>query len=269
MTQQNSIASPEHFWLWPDQMPGPQVEDDFRPWLEFYRVDTDKPRGAVIVCPGGGYEMRAPHEGEPIARRFNEKGLHAFVAQYRVKPHPPVSAFLDVSRSIRLIRHHAAEWQVSPNQLAVCGFSAGGHLTGLLGVHFDAGRSAAEDPIERLSSRPDALILCYAWLSTKDLKPGDIPPMGNDTPAEALKRASVELNVKPDTPPAFIWHTRSDEEVPVEHSLLLAEALRQHNISFELHVYASGRHGLGLANDNPHVASWLELSCQWLADMGW
>jgi acetyl esterase/lipase len=270
LNHKSSATSPQNLWLWPGQAPGPEVDDDFRPWLESYLVDTETPRGAVLVIPGGGYVSRASHkEGEPIARYFNEKGLHAFVVQYRVKPHPPPSAFLDVARSMRLIRHHAAEWQVKPDQIAACGFSAGGHLSGLLGVHFDAGDPSAADPIEHFSNRPDALILCYPWLSAKDVNPNDISVQSGQTAEEVIKGISVDLNVSPQTPPAFIWHTFEDQKVSVEHSLLFAEALRQQNISFELHVYPEGPHGLAMAPNNPHVASWLDLCCQWLDNMNW
>jgi acetyl esterase/lipase len=259
--------TPQRLWLWPRLAPGPEVQDDFRPSLDLYLVDTDKPRDAVLVLPGGGYNHLAPHEGEPVAKLFNARGYHAFVTQYRVQPHPPSSAFFDARRSVRLVRSRAAEWGIE--RLAVCGFSAGGHLTGLVGVHFDEGDPQADDPVERCSCRPDALILCYAWLSAMDTEPSDIRvPPGEDA-EQFRKRISAEQNVSDKTPPAFLWHTSDDQRVPVKHSLLFAEALRQHGVPFELHVYRQGRHGLGLAGESPHVASWTNLCCEWLESMGW
>jgi acetyl esterase/lipase len=267
MTEQNDAA--QRIWLWPGTAPGPEVQDDFRPWLDLYPVETDKPCGAVLVLPGGGYTHRASHEGEPVARLFNARGYHAFVVQYRVQPHPGSSSFLDAARSMRIVRGHATEWGIAPGQIAACGFSAGGHLAGLLGGHFDEGDPRAQDPVERFSSRPDALILCYAWLSAMDMEPNDIRvPPGEDA-QQFRKRISAEQNVSDKTPPAFLWHTSDDKRVPVKHSLLFAEALRQHSVPFELHVYRQGRHGLGLAHENPHVASWVNLCCEWLDSMGW
>jgi acetyl esterase/lipase len=268
-----SKQSTEHIGLWAGKPPGSKVEDDFQPRLDIYLADASAPCGAVVVLPGGGYTHRAFHEGEPVARTFNERGMHAFVVQYRVEPHPRHAAFLDAARGIRLVRSRAVEWGVKPDHIAACGFSAGGHLTGLLGVHFDGGDSDAPDPVERFSSRPDALVLCYAWLSAKYLTAKDIS--APDGKAEdVLERISVERNVSPKTPPAFLWHTFEDSTVPVEHSLLMANALYENGVPFELHVYEKGRHGLGLAKDDPekddpHVATWADLCAQWLEGMGW
>ena len=256
----------QRMWLWPGDAPGSEVKDDFRPCLDLYLLDTDEPRGGVLVLPGGGYNHLAPHEGEPVARCFNERGFHAFVARYRVQPHPPSSAFLDARRSVRLVRSRAAEWGIE--RLAVCGFSAGGHLTGLLGVYFDEGDPQADDPVERFSSRPDALILCYAWLSAMDMEPNDIRVSSGESAEQFRKRISAEQNVSAKTPPSFLWQTSDDQRVPVKHSLLFAEALRQHGVPFELHVYQQGRHGLGLAQESPHVASWLSICCEWLESIG-
>jgi acetyl esterase/lipase len=268
-----SEQSTEHIWLWPGEPPGSDVEDDFRPRLDIYLADTPAPRGAVVVLPGGGYTHRALHEGEPVARAFNERGMHAFVVQYRVAPHPPSVAFLDAARGMRLVRSRAAEWGVKPDRIAAGGFSAGGHLTGLLGVHFDAGDSSAPDPVERVSSRPDALVLCYAWLSARDMSPEEIAfseQWGQDGP----DWISAEHHVSSETPPAFLWHTLEDTTVQAKHSLLMARALYENGVPFELHVYEKGRHGLGLAKDdpekdNPHVATWADLCAQWLEGRGW
>jgi acetyl esterase/lipase len=266
--------STDHIWLWPGKPPGSEVEDGFRPRLDIYLTDTPSPCGAVVVFPGGGYTHRASHEAEPVARTFSERGMHAFVVQYRVAPHLPLVAFLDAARGMRLVRSRAAEWRVKPDRIAACGFSAGGHLTGLLGVHFDAGDSRASDPVERVSNRPDALVLCYAWLSAKYLKPEEdvlfSERWGQDTP----NWVSVECHVSPETPPAFLWHTFEDTRVTVEHSLLVAGALYENGVPFELHVYEKGRHGMGLAKDDPekddpHVATWADLCAQWLEGMGW
>ena len=153
--------SQDSLWLWPGEPPCSSPEDDFRPWLEVYSLDTQDVHGAVLVCPGGGYVNRAPHEAEPIARRFNDCGFHAFVVQYRVSPHRHPAPLLDVSRALRIIRANAGEWRVDPERIAVCGFSAGGHLTASLGVHYGMDALNVGDDLDAISARPDALILGY------------------------------------------------------------------------------------------------------------
>jgi len=255
--------------LWPGTVPGSDVEDGFVPALDLYPVETDRPLGAVLVCPGGGYQGRAPHEGGAVARRFNAAGLHAFVVQYRVAPHRHPAPLLDAARAMRIIRQHAQEWQVHPDRIAVCGFSAGGHLAGSLGVyHADA---KVGDDMDRIPCRPDALILCYPVITSGLHTHGGsfANLLGVDAPQDLREKMSLERQVSAETPPTFLWHTFDDPGVPVENSLLFAQALRQCGVPFELHVYPSGRHGLGLAPEAPHVATWAGLCCEWLAEMGW
>ena len=257
--------------LWPGAPPNSAPGNDFRPWLDPFPIQTDTPKGAVLICPGGGYRNRAPHEGTPIARAFNAAGFHAFVVQYRVAPNHHPAPLMDASRALRVIRERADEWKVDRDRIAVCGFSAGGHLAASLGVYCDDGDAKAADVIERHSCRPNALILCYAVFSTGEFGHRGCWTnlLGENPSEEALRRMSLELRVTEETPPAFLWHTVADPIVPVENALLMAEALRRHKVPFELHVYPEGRHGLGLAPNNPHVATWMGLCCQWLRGMGW
>ncbi|NOZ22966.1 MAG: alpha/beta hydrolase [Planctomycetes bacterium] len=254
-------------WLWPEG------QDDFRPWLDPYPVGSHGPRGAVLICPGGGYAGRARHEGIAVAERLNEAGLNAFVVHYRVAPHRHPAPLRDASRAIRMIRDRAEEWKVGPDRIAILGFSAGGHLAGSLGVHHgDPDASPAEDDLRHISNRPDALILCYAVLNavSEFAHRGSMGNLlGPDAPEEMLRKMSLELHVTENTPPTFLWHTAEDPGVKVENSLLFAEALSRHGVPFELHVYPEGRHGLGLAPEDPHVATWMDLCCEWLKGMGW
>ena len=261
-------------WLWEGRAPGSSAADDFRPYLELFPVATDEPRGAVLVCPGGGYGSRAEHEGGVIARRFNEDGFHAFVVHYRVAPHRHPAPLFDVARAIRIIRHNAEEWKVEPSKIAVCGFSAGGHLTASLGVHFDEAPVEGSTPDKlpsTLSGRPDALILCYPVISSSAFAhQGSFENLlGAESSPGLRQKMSLELQVTPETPPAFLWHTFDDAAVPVENSLLFAQALRGQSIPFEMHIYPTGRHGLGLAEEDAHVATWIPLCCEWLRSMGW
>lgn len=257
-------------WLWEGQPPYASSGDDFRPWLEAYPAATDTPRGTVLVCPGGGYVGRAPHEAEPIARQFNRAGFHAFVVQYRVFPHRHPAPLLDVAQAMRIIRCHADEWKVAANRVAVCGFSAGGHLAASLGVHWDK-VPAVGDTLDAVNCRPDALVLCYPVITSGEFAHrGSFENLlGADASKEMLRLMSLELQVNEQTPPTFLWSTCEDAGVPLENSLLFAQALRKYGTLFELHIYPRGRHGLGLAPEDPHVATWMSLCCEWLRGMGW
>ncbi len=236
-------------FVWGDSLPASPSPTGFRPWIEPYLVKADKPLGAVLVIPGGAYRYRAPYEGSDVARAFNEKGLHAFVLQYRVAPHTRQEALADGQQAMRVLRSRAKEWNVNPDKIAACGFSAGAHLSGSLGTVQLAADTSSSDPLKRCHSRPDALILCY-------------PPAYNTFDVRAK-------GVPENFPPAFIWHTVADEMVSVDNSLAIAAAMRTRGIPFEMHLYPDGRHGLALSAENTHVASWFRLCCEWLEGLGW
>ncbi|MFD0712346.1 alpha/beta hydrolase [Paenibacillus sp. GCM10027626] len=254
--------------LWPEGAPLAQGNDDEdRPAITPYLAAGGGP-GAVIVCPGGGYGMRADHEGEPIARWLNSIGIHAFVLRYRVAPYQYPCALLDVQRAVRYVRHHAGEWGIDQRKIGVLGFSAGGHLTSTAGTHYDRGDAEAADPIERQSSRPDLLMLCYPVITMKQPythQGSQHNLLGAEPDPAKVELLSNELQVTADTPPTFLWHTSDDEAVDVENSLQFASALRKNGVPFDLHVYEKGRHGLGLAEEDPHVASWTAVCALWLA----
>lgn len=243
---------------------GSTIED--RPAITPYLVEGKK-NSAVIICPGGGYQIRADHEGAPVAEWFNRLGISAFVLRYRVAPYRYPAAKLDIQRAIRKIRYEADQYGVDPNKIGVLGFSAGGHLAATAGTLFDEGKSDAENEIDRLSSRPDLLMLCYPVItfqgpyahvgSCKNL-------LGEHPEPHQIESLSLETRVTAHTPPTFLWHTSDDNSVPVEHSLMFASNLHKHNIPFDLHVYAKGRHGLGLAQHTEHVCSWLDALSSWI-----
>lgn len=257
--------------LWPDAPPESAPGETFRPFLEPFLVEGPEVRGAVVVCPGGGYGGRAAHEGAPIAQRLNAAGIHAFVLQYRVAPNRHPVPLMDAARAVRLVRQHAAEWRVKPDHIAILGFSAGGHLTGSLAVHWKDAPKGVEDEAAQQSCRPDAAVLCYPVLSsgTYGHRSSFNNLLGPDAKQEALDYMSLEKQVTADTPPVFLWHTADDEGVPVENSLLFAMAARAQGVPVELHVYPHGKHGLGLSEADPHIATWMELCAQWLHGMGW
>lgn len=251
-------------FLWPGIAPDTELcGDQAQPSLEPFEIEGS--RGAVIVCPGGAYINKAAHEGAPIAQMINEAGISAFVLDYRVKPFRIETAVGDAKRAIRLVRSMGYE------KVAILGFSAGGHLAGSAATLYDAGDPSSEDPVERISSRPDAFVSCYGATSFRLFqKSWTIEVLGKERMSNQadINRYTAELNVTPDTPPAFIWHTADDPVVPVEVALVLAEALSAKGVLCEMHVYPHGRHGLGLAKDDPTVGQWTEQVKIWLADMG-
>ncbi len=226
---------------------------------------------AVLVCPGGGYGHLANHEGEPIAQWLNSLGISAFVLRYRIAPYQYPAAWLDAQRAIRMIRAHANTYGIDSNRVGILGFSAGGHLTATVGTMYDNGDPASTDFIERQSSRPDLMILCYAVLAMKGpySHEGSRRNLLGDNPdPELLARMNTVDQVTPDTPPTFLWSTTDDTAVPVVNSLLFAEALHRHGVLFDLHVYEQGQHGLGLASDVPHVRNWTDACASWLKKRG-
>lgn len=263
--------------LWGDGEYPDEWEDGFRPALELFLPAGGRRRAGVLICPGGGYAITADREAEPVALRFAASGFHAFVLRYSVAPRPYPQPLLDLARAMVLLRQNADQWGLNPNQIAVCGFSAGGHLAANLGVNWsrDWLRERAGAKPEML--RPNALILGYPLITTGEteaIRSSWERLLGEHRgDAALLEKAKIEPNVDEHTPPSFVWHTFEDETVPVEHSMLYTEALRKHGVPFELHIYPEGRHGLSIAtketNDeifgmNDHVASWTGLCVEWL-----
>jgi len=261
----------EPHYLWPGKAPGALGESpEDRPSLTPYLLEGG-PHACVIVCPGGGYQVRAQHERDPIAIWLNQAGVSSCVLDYRVKPYRHPVPLQDAQRAIRTVRARAAEWRIDPRRIGILGFSAGGHLACSAATLHDAGNPATTDPIERESSRPDALIACYAvttFAPAYGHRGSQNNLLGPEPDPAELKRLSLENSVTPLNPPAFIWHTTDDEAVPVENSLVFAMALRKVGVPYALHSFPRGRHGLGLAGDDPTVSAWTGLCARWLQDIG-
>ena len=256
--------------LWPGGAPGAQgTEDIDKPSLAPYLVPAGRGTGtAVIVCPGGGYvHLAMDHEGDQIAKWFNSLGVTAFVLQYRLGPkyHHPVELG-DAQRAIRTVRSKAAEYRLSPDRIGIMGFSAGGHLASTAGTHFDAGDAAAGDPIDRQSSRPDFLVLCYPVISFGEFgHQGSKRYLLGDNPDPKLVASlSNETQVTARTPPTFLFHTTTDAAVPVENSVMFYAALRKAGVPAELHIYERGPHGVGLAPTDEVLSSWPARLADWL-----
>jgi len=249
------------FPLWPGGAPGALGKDPGRdiPALTPYLPGPETATGAaVVICPGGGYEGLADHEGRDYALWLNLHGIAAFVLKYRLGAHGyrHPAMLHDVRRAIRVVRSRATEWGLDASRIGVMGSSAGGHLASTALTHFESGRPDDADPIERVGSRPDLGVLCYPVISMGDLthEGSKRNLLGEEPPDELSALLSSEWQVTPETPPCFIWHTWEDDGVKVENSLEFAAALRRNGVPFDLHIFERGAHGIGLGVKGYHPA---------------
>ncbi|WP_438350090.1 alpha/beta hydrolase [Paenibacillus sp. FA6] len=256
--------------LWQEQAPfAVQGREEDMPHLVPYIHKGSS--SAIIICPGGGYHHLAEHEGEPVARWLNEHGISAFVLKYRIAPHHGPAPQMDGRQAVRYVRAHADEYGIDPKRIGILGFSAGGHVAAMTGTTYDLGNPQSDHVVERVSSRPDLMILCYPVITMKSFgHAGSREQLIGHSPDEQIvNQYSAETCVSLDTPPAFIWHTANDQSVPVENSLQFALSLSRHDIPYELHVFPEGRHGLGLAKELSDVGKWTSLCISWLKNQGW
>ena len=269
----NPNAEPETILLWPDGAPGALgQEDGDRPTLTIYRAR--QPSGAsVVVAPGGGYgALASNHEGRQVANLLNAAGVTAFVLKYRLGPryHHPIELG-DAQRAIRLVRARAQEFGLASDRIGMMGFSAGGHLTATAGTHFDAGKADASDPIDRVSCRPDFLILAYPVISFDPAiaHGGSVRNLLGENPdPKLIEDLSNDLRVTPQTPPTFLFHTNADTGVVAENSVRFYLALRRNKVPAELHIFENGPHGVGLALGDPALSEWPVLLTNWLRGRG-
>jgi acetyl esterase/lipase len=263
-------AMPKADLLWPGGAPGAQgTEDIDQPSLAPYLAPAGRGTGtAVIVCPGGGYGgLSMDKEGDQIAKWLNSLGVTAFVLKYRLGPkyHHPVELG-DAQRAIRTVRSKASEYRLLPDRIGIMGVSAGGHLASTAGTHFDAGDASAADPIDRLSSRPDFLVLCYPVISFGQFahQGSKRNLLGENPDPKLVESLSNETQVTAQTPPTFLFHTTTDAAVPVENSVMFYAALRKAGVPAELHIYERGPHGVGLAQTDEALSSWPARLADWL-----
>lgn len=273
LAQTSPAPAPEPIPLWPQGAPGAlgSAPTDI-PTITPYLPAPGKASGAaLLICPGGGYAHLSPHEGEGYARFFSANGITCFVLAYRLGTngyHYP-AMFQDVSRALRYVRAHAADWSVDPHRIGIVGSSAGGHLAATLLTHFDAGKPDDPDPIERQSDRPDLGILCYPVITmgANTHAGSKANLLGPNPPPALVTLLSNELQVTSDTPPCFLFHTWEDKTVKVENTLAFADALRAHGVPFDLHIYEHGGHGMGLGGpwDQPDkLHPWTRDCIYWL-----
>ena len=226
----------------------------FVPNLTFYLHEDDEIRPFMLVIPGGGYCMVVPPEGEVVAKEFHSRGMNCAVLTYTTDitfsvplMHQPLE---DISRAVRYIRKNASRFKMDPAKLVICGFSAGGHLCGSLGVHY----ADVKDPdpeLDKISNRPDAMILSYPVITSGE-KTHEFSMwalIGKDGPASEYDYFSLEKHVTSDTPPTFVWQTVTDDLVPVDNSMMFASALCSAGVPYAYYAFPAGWHGLSVLND--------------------
>ncbi|HEY2400306.1 MAG TPA: alpha/beta hydrolase [Steroidobacteraceae bacterium] len=266
------------FLLWENGAPGALGDtDDDKPSLTLFPVRAGPagpvPTTAVIIAPGGSYgRLSANHEGRQVANWFNSQGVTAFVLRYRLGPryHHPIEMG-DAQRAIRFVRAHAEEFGIRADRVGFMGFSAGGHLASTVATHFDAGNSSAQDPIDRVGSRPDFVVLAYPVITmTADYghKLSATNLLGEHPDPKLARQMSTELQVTHDTPPTFLFSTNADATVPAENSIAFYLALRKAGVPAEIHVFEPGVHGVGLAAGDPALGEWPVLLRNWLRGRG-
>jgi acetyl esterase/lipase len=267
-----ATSEPAGHRLWPGKAPlaaGDEPADV--PRVVVYHAEHGD-GSAIVVCPGGGYQNLAPHEAEPIARWLNTLGITGIVLSYRLAPrYRYPAAFLDVSRAIRTARAKAGEWQIDPKRIGVLGFSAGGHLSATVSTVFDSDERDSADATDQQSARPDVSVLLYPVITLDGVSAhvGSRGALLGEKPTRAmLDQLSCERHVSPHTPPTFVFHTVADQGVPVENAMLYAAALRKAGIAFEMHLFEPGKHGVGLAKEDPVLKAWPALCATWLKSHG-
>jgi acetyl esterase/lipase len=267
--------TPETIPLWENRAPGALGDADAdRPTLTVFRATGRQNGGtSVIVAPGGGYvNLSMDKEGRQVASWFNAMGVTAFVLKYRLGPryHHPIE-LSDAQRAIRLVRSRAMQLGVAPDRIGMMGFSAGGHLAATAGTRFDDGDTGASDPVDRVGSRPDFLILAYPVISFDPAiaHAGSVRSLLGENPAAALiQELSADLHVTAKTPPTFLFSTNADTAVPSENSVRFYLALRQAKVPAEIHIFENGPHGVGLDLGDPALSLWPTLLTNWLRGRG-
>lgn len=226
-------------------------------------------RAAVIICPGGGYAILSiDKEGYNVAKALNEMGITAFVLKYRLPDpecmqSPHNKPLMDAQQAIKYVRLNAAKYRVDTNKIGILGFSAGGHLAATAGTHFNKPAIASNTP---LLVRPDFMVLLYPVISFTDSithKGSKTRLLGSNYTGELEYVYTNEKQVTANTPKTFLVHASDDKAVPAANSLRFAEALIQHNIPVELHLYPAGGHGFGM-NNATTPDKWMDRLKNWL-----
>jgi acetyl esterase/lipase len=256
--------------LWQGHAPvGNGDFEDAEAWITLHRPEQGN-GAAIVICPGGGYGgLVTGAEGHGIAEWLNRHGVTGVVLEYRLPAGRAYVPLLDAQRALRTVRARAKEWAIEPSRIGIMGFSAGGHLASTAGTHFDVGDPKAADEVDRVSCRPDFMILVYPVIvmggkTTHQGSQNNL--LGKNPSPELVERFSNEKQVTARTPPTFLAHAVDDKPVPLENSRAFYAALEAHQVPAKLLELPSGGHGLN-GYKGPMWDKWQEQSLAWLAEM--
>ena len=242
-------------------------------WIHTYPGTGAEPikHPAIIICPGGGYAHVSAREAEPVAKPYFAAGYNIFILNYIVgEQAKDFYPLCQLAATIAHVRKHANELNTAADRIAVCGFSAGGHLAASLGTLYNE-----PEFLEKFGRtdhiRPDAMILGYPVITSDEYAHvGSIQKVsGAEKGSEKYAWFGLDKHVDEQTPPAFIWHTAADKGVPVENSLKMCMALSAANVPFEYHVLPTGGHGMSVCTEevgtpSEYNARWMDWSIEWL-----
>ncbi|MCQ2498294.1 MAG: alpha/beta hydrolase [Lachnospiraceae bacterium] len=243
-----------HETIWEDGEYSYEAAYGFVPNIYTYLHEDDVIRPCLLLIPGGGYCMVCNVEGEPVADVFNEIGMNVIVLTYTTDITMSIplkmQPLMDASRAIRYIRKNADRFRIDPDKITVMGFSAGGHLSASLSVHYDDVHDINPE-YDKYSNRPNGTILGYPVITSgEETHQGSIISLiGNNPSKEELEYFSLEKQVTPNTPPCFCWQTVEDDLVPIENSMLYTEALQKNGVPHAFYAFPHGRHGLSVSTD--------------------
>lgn len=269
VAQDDKTAKPERINLWDKQAPiGDGTFELSKVWITLHR--PEKPNGtAIVICPGGGYgTLVTGAEGHGIAKWLNRHGITGVVLEYRLPKGRSYVPLLDAQRAIRTVRSNAKDWKLNPKRIGIMGFSAGGHLASTAGTHFDQGDPDSKDSVQRISCRPDFMILVYPVITmgAKGHQGSHNNLLGKNPTAKLVELFSNEKQVTAKTPPTYLAHAKDDGPVPPENSRIFYDALRANKVPAHYLELPSGGHGLN-GYKGPMWDAWQKGSLAWLAEM--
>lgn len=261
-----------------EQVNLPGFEASLKLYLyDFSELMLLQERPLILVCPGGGYNHLSVREGETMALQFMAMGYHSAVLQYSLTPVTYPTQLFEIGAAVKYLKDNCSEYHIIPDKIVVCGFSAGAHLAGMLGTDYNNSSMLKKLSVDKDYLKPAGQILAYPVITSgKFAHRGSfnciLGEKANDS--DMLHKLSLEEAVDKDTVPTFMWHTVEDGTVPLENSMLMAAALRKNNIPFEYHIFPTGGHGLGLANEmtlsnsgkevDEGAEQWIGLCRNWL-----
>lgn len=260
------INLPRPLPLWPEgRTPSASEHDGEFPRFTYYLPSGEYRTGtSMLILPGGGYNLvSTPKEGHRPAMLLSAHGIAAAVLEYRHAPRRHPVPLMDAQRGLRLLRSLAAEHGLRTDDVAVMGFSAGGHLAGSLATQQEVPGGRVGDVLDDIHFRPDRAALLYPVVSLVETwahSGSGKNLLGEDADPALIEQLSIERAVSAETPPMFLFHTQEDGGVSVTNSIRMAEALTEARVPADLHVFAKGAHGIGLAGNHP----WGRLLLDWL-----